>query len=173
MTHLYLILYYTLTGKTELVAKTIARELDAKIEQIKTEKPINISDFTRFSLSNLFLIHSIISHKKLKINKPVYNAQDFDRIIILTPVWMNNPAPAINSYVESQNFKNKEVGIVATVAGNGNAQNTFSVMNSAINKKKGRVIITKEFNIEKSEEEIIEEVREFVKNLNNYESIPI
>lgn len=162
----YLVVYYTLTAKTELIAKTIAAELNAESEQIQTERQINIEDFTKFNLSNLFLIHSITSRKKLKINKPIYNVQDFDRIIIATPVWMNNPTPAIDSYVESQNFRNKEVGIVATVAGNGSAQNAFSVMNSAIRKRGGRVIITQEFNIEKSENSIIEESRQFAKNLN-------
>lgn len=156
----YLIAYYTLTGKTELIAKTILEGLDAVIEQIKTEKPINIQDFTMFGLSNLFLIHSIISRKKLKINQPVYNAQDFDRIIILTPVWMNNPAPTINSYIESQNFKNKDVILVATIAEKGSAQNAFSVMNSVIRKKGGRVIMTREINIEKIEQEIAEEARQ-------------
>lgn len=162
----YIVIYYSLTGKTELIAKIIAAKLSAGIEQITTEKPVNLQDFTKVGLSNLFLIHSIISRKKLKINQPVYNAQDFDRIIILTPVWMNNPAPTINSYIESQNFMNREIVLVATVAGNGNAQNAFSVMNSAIRKKGGRVIILEEINIDnKSEEEIVEIAGRFARGL--------
>ncbi len=156
----YLVVYYSLTGKTELIAKIIAAELSAEIEQITTEKPVNLQDFTTVGLSNLFLVHSIISRKKVKINQSIYNVQDFDRAIILTPVWMNNPTPAINSYIDSQNFRNKEVVLVATIAEKGSAQNAFSVMNSVIRKKGGRIIITKEINIEKIEQEIAEEARQ-------------
>lgn len=156
----YLVVYYSLTGKTELIAKIIAAELSAGIEQITTEKPVNLQDFTKVGLSNISLIHGIISRRKAKINQPTYNVQDFDRIIILTPVWMNNPTPAINSYIDSQNFRNKEVVLVATIAEKGSAQNAFSVMNSVIRKKGGRIIITKEINIEKIEQEIAEEARQ-------------
>ncbi len=161
----YLIAYYTLTGNTELIARTIATELGAEIEQINTEKPINISDFTKFSLSNISLMHSIISRKKMKINQPAYNVQDFDRIIIATPVWMNNSAPAVNSYIDCQNFMNKDVVLIATIAEKGNAQNTLSVMNSAIRKRGGKVIATQGIGIEKSEQEIVEMARQFAISL--------
>lgn len=157
----YLIAYYTLTGNTELIAKTVAAELGAETEEIKTEKPIDIDNFRRFSLSNISLMHNIISRKKIKINQPVYNVQDFDRIIIATPVWMNNPAPAVNSYIQSQNFRNKEIALIATIAEKGNADNTLSVMNSAIKKKGGKVITTMGIGIEKSEQEIVEMAGQF------------
>lgn len=164
----YLVAYYSLTGKTGIIAKTIARELGAEIEPIRTEKPINVQDFTRFSISNISLIHTIISRKKIRINQPVYNVQDFDRVLIATPVWMNNPAPAINSYIGCQNFLNKDIVLIATILANGNAQNTFSVMNSAINKKGGRVIITREIDVgESSEPEIIESASQFSGILNS------
>jgi len=162
----YLVAYYTLTGKTEIIAKNIAGDLGASIEHIQTAKPINVGDFRRFGLSNIGLVHSIIVRKKVKINKPSCNVQDFDRTIIATPVWMNNPPPAVNSYIEGQNFRNKEVAVIATTMGGGNAQNTFSVFGSRIAKNCGKVIAMHEIKIDGlSEHDIVGITRQISKSL--------
>jgi len=162
----YLVAYYTLTGNTEFVAGKLAEILGALPERIQTVKPIKIQDLRGFHLSNILLVQSIISHKKARIEKPVQNAQDFDRIIIATPVWMNNPPPAVNSYIDGQNFRSKEVAVIATTLGGGSAHNTFSVINSGIARRGGKVIAMHEIKLDGlGDEDIIEAVGQIAKGL--------
>ena len=87
-----LVVYYSLTGKTELVAKTIADE--AKAELIKIEEEEKKKETFCIYGRGSEAIKGIKSKiKNIDINK------DCKLIFLGTPTYAGNPPPAINAFI--------------------------------------------------------------------------
>lgn len=50
-----------------------------------------------------------IAGKNTAIEKDRPNLDEYDTIIIASPVWAKNPAPAVNAFLRANNLKGKEV----------------------------------------------------------------
>lgn len=127
-----LIVYYSLTGKTELVAKAIANILNAelrKVEEVKRRKIIG-------HFSGGF---SAAKGACSEIKTMDFDIQDYDLVFIGTPVWAIKPTPAINAFISKTDFKDKEVVIFVTMGGFG-GKSTIKALVNAIKLKKGKVI---------------------------------
>lgn len=127
------IVYYSWTGKTELVAKAIAKSLNAnvrKVEEVKKRK-----GFFGF-------ISGGWSARKEQFSeiKPIdFNLGNYNLIFLGTPVWARRPTPAINAFISKADFRDKEVVLFATMSGVG-AENTIKIMANRIETKGGKVI---------------------------------
>ena len=89
-----LILFYSYTGKTKLLAEQKAAELSADIEEVKTiKKPFVLRAYFVESLRAMRCKKSAIAPIKS-------NLDDYDTIIIMAPIWAGSPAPAVNSIID-------------------------------------------------------------------------
>jgi len=128
-----LVVYYSSTGKTELVAKAIAKILNADIWKIEELKKKGV--FARY-------ISGAISAAKGEYSeiKPIdHNIGDYDLIFIGTPVWAFKPTPAINAFISKANFKDKKVIIFVTMRGMG-GKSAIRALVDAIESKGGKII---------------------------------
>jgi flavodoxin len=113
-----LVTYYSRTGNTKKVAEGIAKELNAKIDQV-----IDLKDRKRFIIGWI-ISGKDSSLKKLTEIKTRENSEKFDLVVIGTPVWAWTVCPAIRTYITKNKFKR-----VAFFCTNGGQEgNTFKEM---------------------------------------------
>lgn len=107
-----LIMYYSNGGTTEIVAKTLAKKLNANIVRIHDLK--NRDGFK----NRLFASISAFREEKTDIVPAKVDLSNFDTIYIGTPTWSGNPTPAILTIIDRCNFTGKDVILFATMDSN-------------------------------------------------------
>lgn len=154
-----LIIYYSNEGTTEIVAKTIARQLGCYLCQVKDLK--KRKGFTGRFTSTI----DAFRETKTEIYPPKLDLTEFDTIYFGTPTWANNPAPAITTMIDRCNLIGKDVILFTTVANSG-GETTIEKMETKVNSRGGRVI--ERFSIktkDKDKEEIIISSESIVQSL--------
>ncbi len=121
-----LIAYFSQTGNTRKIARTIAAAENADLEEI-TEAKGRYTGVGWYLTSGL----SALLKRKSDILKPKQDPQDYDLIFIGTPVWAGRIPPAIRSYMGEKDFKGKKVALFCTMGG-GNPSKTFKQMSKLL-----------------------------------------
>jgi flavodoxin len=154
-----LVVYYSLTGKTKLVAQAIAEALNATLGEIKETKPRKLG----FSVY-LFGGFATITNRGSKINPVDVDLKQYERIFIGSPVWASRPAPAINAFIYQANFEGRSIIPFFTMGGN-NSEKALANITAKIERRQGKVAgsfaIT---SYRLSDEEIIARAKEAIKN---------
>jgi flavodoxin len=102
-----LITYYSRTGTTKAVAELITRELRADIDEVvDLEERLGPVNYMRAARAAKGLKTTRITYSK--------NPEDYDLILLGTPVWWSNLPPAPRTYLSSFNFKNKKIAFFIT-----------------------------------------------------------
>ena len=107
-----LIIYYSQGGTTELVAKTLARNLRADMVRIKKKK--NREGFK----NRLFASINAFRENKTDIVPARVDLTNYDTVIFGTPTWAGNPTPAILTIIDRCNLTGKDVMLFATMDNN-------------------------------------------------------
>ena len=153
-----LVVYYSLTGKTRLVAQAIAEALNATLVEIEERRPIPMP-FVYLSGS-----FAAFMNRGSKINPVDVDSKQYERIFIGSPLWAYRPAPAINSFIYQTNLEGRSVIPFFTMGGD-NAEKALANIKAKIEKRQGKVVgsfaITSS---EVSDEEIIARAKEAIKN---------
>ena len=150
-----LVLYYTRTGKNEVVAKAVNDLIkDSTIEQVK---------------SNVSVPASALWYKlpftKAKIEPIQANPDEFNNIILCTPVYLQGISPPIKTVIKNFPLEEKNVSVLATCGGM-----YFSVFHSLVQgslKRRG-AIVNGVYVVKlggKSEEEIELQVKEHLRKI--------
>lgn len=100
-----LVVYYSHDGSTKLIANTIANTLNADIAEIKTEKNIDASGAKIIYWG----LRQLITSPKPDIIPLDKNPNDYDLIVIGTPVWSYTYAPPIKTFFENYNINRKKI----------------------------------------------------------------
>ena len=127
-----LVVYYSLTGKTKLVAQAIAETLNATLVEITERRPIPIPFVY---LSGGF---RALTNRGSKINPIDVDPKQYERIFIGSPTWGSRPAPAVNSFIYQTNFEGQSVIPFFTMGGD-NAEGALANITTKIEKSKGKV----------------------------------
>ncbi|MDR1820463.1 MAG: flavodoxin domain-containing protein [Methanobrevibacter sp.] len=104
-----LIMYYSRTGNTEIVAKTLSLQLSGDLTKIKDYK--ERSGFK----SRITSAIDAFRESKTKIFPEEMDLADYDLICVGTPVWTANPTPAIVTAIDTYDFKGKDIILFATM----------------------------------------------------------
>jgi len=103
-----LVVYYSRTNNTKLVAEVIAQSLEADIEEIKDEKNrMGVFGFLRCGYESIF--------KKLtdiKVSRK--NPEKYDLIIVGSPVWAGRLSSPVRTYLHLYGCKFKNVSFFVT-----------------------------------------------------------
>ncbi len=148
------VIYYTKTGNTKLVADTISKEKSAKMIEIKDLKDRN--GITGFLKS----IKDSIKENQTEIKPEFIDLEKYNMIYIGSPVWASKPVPAINEIIEACNFGNKDVVTFVTMKDEG--MNALKLMNDLITSRGGHIL--KSFAIASGNPEDMKELT--IKSLN-------
>lgn len=127
-----LVVYYSLTGKTRLVAQVIAEALNATLVEIEERRPIPMPFVY---LSGGF---AAITNRGTKINPTDVDLQQYERIFIGSPIWASRPTPAINSFIYQTNFEGRSVIPFFTMGGD-NTEGALANITAKIEKSQSKV----------------------------------
>ena len=154
-----LVVYYSLTGKTKLVAQVIAEALNATLVEIKETKPRKLGPL-------VYLIggFAALMNKGSKINPIDVDLKQHERIFIGSPIWNSRPAPAVNSFIYQTNFEGRSIIPFFTMGGD-NSEKALANITAKIERSQGKVAGS--FAITSygaSDEEITARAKEAIKN---------
>lgn len=127
-----LVVYYSRTNNTKIVAQTIKSEIGADLLEIK--------DKTNRSGPLGYLKGSIdaLREKSTSIEYEKVNLKDYDTVYIGTPVWASKPTPAILEFIRENDFGGVKVVTFATM-GSGGDETTINYMNHRIISGGGKI----------------------------------
>ena len=108
-----LIVYFSYTGNTRMIANKIKEKLDCDILEIETVKPYSKDYDTVVNDEQ----NSEASKHLPDIKDIDVDIQKYDEIIIGTPVWWYRPAPAIRTFLTKYDLTGKTIIPFATNAG--------------------------------------------------------
>ena len=128
-----LVVYYSLTGKTKLVAQVITEALNATLVEIKETKPRKLWPFVY--LTGGF---AAITNRRSKINPVDVDLKQHERIFIGSPIWASRPAPAINSFIYQTDFEGRSIIPFFTMGGD-NSERALANMKAKIERSQGKV----------------------------------
>ena len=104
-----LIIYYSMGGKTDLVAKTLAKHLNGDLVRIHDMKERNGFKNKLMSSINAF------RETKTTIVPANVDISQYDTIYFGTPTWVGNPTPAILTIIDRCHLMGKDVVLFATM----------------------------------------------------------
>ena len=90
------VVYYSMLGNTDSVAKKIADELSADLVKIEPVKAYPDKGFRKFFWGG----KSAVMGERPELMPYSFDAAEYDRIIFGTPVWASNFTPPIRTFVE-------------------------------------------------------------------------
>ena len=102
-----LILYYSKTGKTKVVAEELNSVMPgSKLVEVKSDANIPAAIFWYK-----------LPFTKAKIEPLNINFDDYEKIFLCTPIYMQGISPAIKSVIKDIPLKDKKVSVFATCGG--------------------------------------------------------
>ena len=103
-----LFVYYSLTGSVHEMIQTMHKEVPSDGLRLETVHAIKSSGAKKFFIAGW----QVITRNKPQLKKYDFKPENYDHIIVGTPVWMGNIAPAIRTFFAKHQFKNKKMSYV-------------------------------------------------------------
>jgi flavodoxin len=100
-----LVAFYSRTGNTKKVAEKIAAKLNANVEEIIDKKK-------RSGIFGWFGAAWDAAKKRFTVIETKFNPEEYDLVIIGTPVWASDISPAVRTYIN--NYKLKNIALFCT-----------------------------------------------------------
>jgi menaquinone-dependent protoporphyrinogen IX oxidase len=105
-----LIVFYSRTGTTKIVAEALAKELAADVEELKDGDGIDYSG----SIGWLKAGRSAFMKVETKLRERRYDPKNYDLVVIGSPTWAGLCPPAIRSYIKKYKHDFRDVAIFNT-----------------------------------------------------------
>ncbi|MGV9172379.1 MAG: flavodoxin family protein [Promethearchaeia archaeon] len=152
----YLVVFYTRTGNTREVANSITERLDANIEELMDMK--KRKGFIGWFRSGYDAFREKTTDLRVTQEKP----EEYDVIILGTPVWAGKMTPALRTYILDKKENFKKVAFFCTEGGPG-AEDLFASLENLCGKSP---IATEEILAKEVKKGIyVEKVKEFVQEI--------
>ncbi|MFX1429766.1 MAG: flavodoxin family protein [Promethearchaeota archaeon] len=110
-----LVVYYSLTGNTKMIAQAIAESTNSDILELKPVKELKADSGMKYFWGGYQATMKI----KPKLEHFDKNPLDYDIIFLGTPVWAWTYSPPIRSFLSKFDFKGKKIALWTTSEGNG------------------------------------------------------
>ena len=125
-----LVAYFSASGVTAGVAKTLAEAAGADLYEIKPEVP-----YTKADLNWMNPFARSTKEMKNKSSRPAIadqnaNITDYDTIFVGFPIWWYIAPTIINTFLECYDFAGKTIVLFATSGGSGFGETSANLVNS-------------------------------------------
>ena len=152
-----LVVYYSRSGKTKVVAEKIAEVLNADNEEIVDLK--DRKGWIGFLKSGF----DATIGRETRIEEMKKSVSDYDLVVMGTPIWNSRPTPAIRTFISQNDFSERNVAIFCTCEGMGQDK-IIRRIKALIPKCKivGELVLTK---VLKDEQETEKKIMEWCKTL--------
>ena len=126
-----LVVYFSASGTTAAVAKTLAEAADADLYEIKPQVPYTRTDLdwtNKKSRSSVEMNDKSSRPALADKNAPV---EDCDTVFLGFPIWWYTAPTIVNTFLESYNFTGKTIILFATSGGSGLGRSASDLKTSA------------------------------------------
>ena len=114
-----LVAYFSASGSTAQLAKTIAEVTGGDLFEIKPEQPYTSADLNWNDKKSRSSIEMSDSNSRPAIATTVKNMDEYDTVFVGFPIWWYVAPTIINTFLESYDFSGKTVIPFATSGGSG------------------------------------------------------
>jgi flavodoxin len=108
-----LIIYYSREGSTGLIARGLAQATGGTLRRLVDSRTMANGGMFRALLAALLGLGTTLVD-------PDYTVEPHEGVVIMTPVWLGNPAPAVTTFIGNAHLKGRETFIVAVGGTAGN-----------------------------------------------------
>ncbi|HXK77852.1 MAG TPA: flavodoxin [Oscillospiraceae bacterium] len=122
-----LVVYFSLDGDTEFIAKKIAETLDAEIIALNIRKKYPAKGFFKYFCGG----KSVLFGEKPKLTNKKINLSRYETMIIGTPVWAGSYTPPIKSFISQYKIRDKRIALFACHGGGG-TEKCFAKLKKAL-----------------------------------------
>ena len=116
--HNTIVVYYSFEGNTEYVAEKIAAEMKADLLKLKPRKEPARTGLKKYFEGG----KSTLKGERVKLEKFDVDFNQYDTVVIGSPVWAGTFPPAINSFLFSVRLKGKRIFLFGTSASGNDAK---------------------------------------------------
>ena len=111
------VVYYTMSGNTEYIAKKISEKVDVDLIKIIPKKEYPNSGFTKFFWGG----KSAVMKETPELEQYEFDSSKYDLIIFGTPVWASTFTPPIRSFIKENKdkIKDKKFAVIISYSGGG------------------------------------------------------
>jgi flavodoxin len=102
-----LIIYYSFSGNNECLAQELQKRLNCDIQKIVELKP----------RKSLDILLDLIFKRKSKIEKSDFDLRQYDRSILIAPIWAGKIATPLRSFIELEQANFKEYSFITVCTG--------------------------------------------------------
>lgn len=102
-----LIIYFSLTENTDFIAKKLSKDLDADILELKPTLDLKKWGFLKMFIGGAQVLLNILP----KIEYRDININDYENIIIGSPVWAGSYVPALKAFFKKEKIEDKNIGL--------------------------------------------------------------
>ena len=120
------VIYYSREGNTRYVAGEIAEALGADVIEIKPKKAYPTEGFKKFFHGG----KDATMKKNPELEPYSFNADDYEMVILCTPVWAGTFTPPMRSFLSSNDLSRKKVAALVCCSG-GNTEKCFAQLKEA------------------------------------------
>jgi flavodoxin len=110
-----LIVYYSLTGNTKLIADAIKEELNADILALKPTKELKPESGMKYMWGGA----QAIMKRKPQLEEITVDPLSYDLIFLGSPIWAWTYSPPMRSFLTTHNLSGKKVALWTCHAGEG------------------------------------------------------
>ncbi len=114
-----LVAYFSASGTTEDVAKTLAQAIDADVYEIKPAVPYSTADLNWMNKKSRSSIEMNDKSSRPALADTNADIAAYDTIFLGFPIWWYVAPTIINSFLESYDFSGKKIILFATSGGSG------------------------------------------------------
>ena len=114
-----LVAYFSASGVTESVAKTLAKTIGADLYEIKPETPYSNADLDWRDKNSRSSVEMNNPDSRPKIADKNANIGEYDTIFVGFPIWWYTAPTIIKTFFESYDFGGKTIVPFATSGGSG------------------------------------------------------
>lgn len=151
-----LIVYYSMSGNTDYVAKKIADMTGADLLRLEPKKAYPTSGFKKF----LWGGKSAMMAEKPDLQAYQYDGAGYDMIVFGFPVWASNITPPLRTFIKENDLSGKRVAAFACQSGSG-AEKAFEKLKVALGVEKLEATLVLIDPKVKSNSENEQKIREF------------
>ena len=142
MTRKTLIAYFSATGNTAAVAKSMATATESDIYEIRPSLPYTIEDLDWTDRNSGSSIESDDISSRPSIADPLEDMSQYDAVMLGFPIWWYVEPRIIDTFLDSLDLTGKEVVAFATSGGSGiaGAERRMKALCPAAKWQKGKLV---------------------------------
>lgn len=131
-----LVAYFSASGVTAKLAKTLADAIDADLHEIQPEKPYTSADLDWMNQKSRSSVEMNDKSFRPAVANRVENMEQYERVFVGFPIWWYVAPTIINTFLEQYDLTGKKIIPFATSGGSGmgnaNAELTASCKGAAL-----------------------------------------